>query len=61
MTKKIRRLQTNITNQFEPQGNRWGDGLIEEYGYKIGSKDDDMIRIVFQNINGIKGRFTAAH
>ena len=60
-TKKIRCVKTNITNQFEPQGTRWGNGLIEEYGDKIGNKDDNTIRIGFQNINGIKGRFTSEH
>ena len=53
MTKKIMYMQTNITNQFEPQGTRWGDGLIEDYGDKIGCEDDDMISIGFKNINGI--------
>ena len=61
MKKKIRRVQTNITNQLEPQGTRWGDVLIEQNGDKIWDKDDGMISIGFQNINGINVWFTAAH
>ena len=45
MTKKIMLMKTNITNQFEPRGTRRSNGLVEEYGDKIGDKDDNMIRI----------------
>ena len=34
---------------------------MEDYGDKICHKDNGNIRIGFQNINGLKGRITAAH
>ena len=34
---------------------------MEDYGDKIGQKDDGKIGIGFQNINGIKGRINAVH
>ena len=34
---------------------------MEDYGDKIFQKDEGNIQIGFQNINGLKGRITAAH
>ena len=45
--KKIINMKSNITDQFKTQGTRWGDELIEYYGYNIWNKDEDTIRIGF--------------
>ena len=50
-----------ITEQFGNDLNKGNDELLEDYGDKICKKDEGNIRIGFKNINGLKGRITAAH
>ena len=56
----MKRVQTTLTETYR-ETNRCTDGLLEDYGDKIGRKEEGHIRIAFQNINGIKGRINAAH
>ena len=57
----MKRLQTTLTETFGNETNRSNYDLLEDYGDKIGRKEEGHIRITFQNINGIKGRINVAH
>ena len=56
----MKRLKTTLAETYR-ETNRCNDDLLEDYGDKIGRKEEGHIRITFQNINGIKGRINAAH
>ena len=56
----MKRVHTTLTETYG-ETNRCTDDLLEDYGDKIGRKEEGHIRIAFQNINGIKGRINAAH
>ena len=57
----MKRLQITITETFGNEINKGNDDLLEDYGDKIGQKDDGNIHIGFQNIIGLKGRINVAH
>ena len=61
MRNEMKRVQTTIVGQFGRERNRGNDELLSDYGDKIDQKDKGNIRIGFQNINGLKGKITAAH
>ena len=54
-------VKTKITEQFGNEINKDNYDLWEDFDDKINQKNDGNIRIGFQNINGIKGKITAAH
>ena len=56
----MKQLQTTLTETYG-ETNRCTNNLLEDYSDKIVRKEEEHIRIAFQNINGIKGRINAAH
>ena len=49
-------------NEYLNNGNQvWSEELCEGFGYDVGQKSEDVIRLGFQNLNGVKGRLDAAH
>ena len=56
-----RKTQSVITDHIDNGNQVWIDELCEGFGDVVGQKGEDVIRIGFQNVNGIKGRISAAH
>ena len=56
----MKRVQTLLTETYG-ETTKCTNGLLEDYGDKIGRKEKGHMRVAFQNINGIKGRINAAH
>ena len=52
-------IQTRITDHITTEQNH--DKLLIEYGDKLREKEDGIIRIGLQNINGINGQLNASH
>ena len=50
-----------ITDYIDNGNQVWSDELCEGFEDDVGQKSEDVIRIGFQNENGIKGRIGAAH
>ena len=56
----MKHVQTLLTENCGTS-DKCTDALLEDYGDKLDKKEEDHIRIAFQNINGIKGKINALH
>ena len=61
MEKRRRTTQVEITEYVNSGSQEWRDELCEGFGDDLEHKSEEMIRIGFQNKNGVKGRLDTAH
>ena len=55
------KIQEEITEYVNSGSQEWRAELCERYGDELEHKSEEVIRIGFQNVNGVKGRMDMAH
>jgi len=61
MEKGQRKTQGEITEYVNSGSQEWRAELCEGFGDALEHKSEEVIRIGFQNVNGVKGRMDMAH
>ena len=55
------KVQSKLTDHIVVNDGNQQEELCEGFGDQMIQKGEEVIRICFQNINGIKGKITASH
>ena len=61
MEKQKRTIQEKITEHVSSGSQEWRNELCEGFGDDLEHKSEEVIRIGFQNVNGVKGQLDTAH